>query len=521
MTLAKVTGGAVVGKSQEGIHLFRGIPFAAPISGANLWRAPQPVVAWSGTREATQPGKACYQPKYSRLMIAALRMRKASKAFIGTIGPIGTTVGDDCLNLNVWTPTMDPDARLPVIVWIHGGGFTSGSGAAAVYDGTALAAKGIVVVTINYRLGIFGFMGGDDLFPDGVGIANRGFLDQLAALRWVHENIRAFGGDRDCVTVMGESAGATSAIAMMMSPKTDGLIRRVACLSGAAISVFPHEEYSRFARDYFEQVLGVRPGDAEALMRLSVEQVRAAAPGPPQFLGKHRDRYGALGRDHFTVFGMATGTELFPLPLADAIRAGNKRDIDLLIGTCRDESRTWSLSIPGPTALTTRAMFRYHSGILNPREDPAATFKNYKAAMPGASALQIYERAMTDALFRKWSVAFAGTHSETSPGRTFLYRFDWRSPAVNGALGALHTLDLPGVFQNYRQWSAMIGSEEAARPAGDALHDAIVSFVKTGTPRSERFPPWSPYDTTHKACMVFDTHTELRHDIDAAFEKIW
>jgi len=440
-----------------------------------------------------------------------MRLKRGARVVSDVISQFAAPEGDDCLNLNIWTPTLDPDARLPVAVWIHGGSFTSGAGSQPCYDGSALAARGMVVVTINYRLGLWGFMGGDDLFAGDIGVANRGFLDQLQALRWVHENIGAFGGDRDCVTVMGESAGATSTIAMAMSPLTNGLMRRAISFSGAAISVFPHDEYSRFARDFFES-LGVKPGDADALTALSIDAVARASPS--SFLGKHRARYGALGREHFSHFGMATGTELFPQAPEDFIRAGNKPGLDVMLGTCRDEARLWTIFLPLPDRYAARMAFRVHGGILNPRDEPKQAFANYKAMMPGASDIPIHERAMTDALFRKWTSSFADVHSAVSPGRTFLYRYDWQSPTFGGAI---HCIDIPGVFQTYESMLPLLGSVAAARPAGDALHRAVVQFIKTGKPEAG----WAPYDAATKACMVFDTQSELRHDIDADFATIW
>ncbi|HXQ46918.1 MAG TPA: carboxylesterase family protein, partial [Caulobacteraceae bacterium] len=212
-----ITGGRVAGTVEDGVHAFRGLPFAASIAGPNRWRAPQPVERWEGVRDASRFGQACPQPALvtsESLMTRLMRWKRTGRVFIDAISDLNAPMGDDCLNLNVWTPSLDPSAKLPVLVFIHGGSFTGGSGAQALYDGAALAKAGLVLVTINYRLGVIGFMGGDDLFSDGLGVANRGFLDQVQALRWVRENIATFGGDPDSVTVAGESAGATSALMM-------------------------------------------------------------------------------------------------------------------------------------------------------------------------------------------------------------------------------------------------------------------------------------------------------------------
>lgn len=520
-TPVSVTGGRIAGRQRDGVHSFLGVPYAASLAGRNRWRAPQPVQPWEGVRNAVTAGEACHQPLVSPVQRQILRCMPAARAFVRGIHPAGLVEGDDCLNLNVFTPTLDPDARLPVMVWIHGGSFTAGSGGAAHYDGHALAARGMVVVSINYRLNVWGFIGGDDLFEGDTGVANRGYLDQVQALHWVQENIRRFGGNPDCITVAGESAGATSAVLLMASPLTDGLMHRVICLSGAAISVFPHAEVSRFSRDYLQEMHGVAPGDTEALCRLGIRDVLRASAGIGRFLARWRDRYGALGAACFTTMNAATDTAFLPVSPLDALRAGRKRGVELFIGTCRDEARLWTLLLPLPSAMAARTMFRLHAGILNPRGQLERVFDNYTAAMPGASATAVHERAMTDALFRRWSLAFAEAHAEASPGKTWWYRFDWTSPVAGGRLGAIHVIDLPGVFQTYRAYRAMVGDEANARPAGDALHEAIVAFIRHGQPRHAGLPDWPSFESHTKPCMVFDRESCLQHDIDGAFEAFW
>ena len=516
-----VTGGRIAGALDDGVAVFRGVPYAAPLTGGDRWRAPQPVVPWDGVRDATRFGPACPQPDaLGGLLGRLIQLKPAARVFMQAIGELGAPTGEASLVLNVWTPAADPQARLPVLVFIHGGSFTAGAGSQPLYDGKALARAGLVVVTINYRLGVLGFLGGDDLFPGGMGVANRGFLDQVAALRWVAENIAAFGGDPDCVTVMGESAGAVSALMMAVTPATNGLIRRVISLSGAAVQAYPHAELSGFARDYFE-VLGARPGDADALAAVTDERIFKARPQPTAFLQRHADRYGSLGALRLTYMGAATGTALFPDQPLDYVTAGRRRDLDLMIGTCRDEARLWSSILPLPNALAARAMFGAFAGLMNPPGRPAEAFRAYRVAMPGASGQAVRERVMTDCLFRKPSVEFAAAMAAAAPGRVFLYRYDWPSPALGGAFGAMHGLDLPGVFQTYAAMAAAVGPEAGARPAGDALHAAVVIFAKTGVPAIPGAPAWPAFEGASKPSMIIDRACEVRADLDAAFEPLW
>lgn len=518
--IATVTGGRIAGALEDGVAVFRGVPFAAPLTGADRWRAPQPVKPWDEVRDATKFGAACPQPPVlGGLAGRIIGLKPAARAFLTAIGDLGAATGEDCLVLNVWTPALDAQAKLPVLVFIHGGSFTAGAGSQPPYDGAALARAGLVVVTINYRLGVLGFLGGDDLFADGLGVANRGFLDQVAALRWVAENIATFGGDPAAVTVAGESAGATSALMMAVTPATVGLIRRVISFSGAPIA-YPHPEMESFARDYLE-VLGVAPGDREALCALTDERIFRARPTPSQFLYRHSERYGALGADHLSPLAAATGSALFPAAPLEFVRAGKRVDLDLMIGTCRDEARLWSLILPLPNALAARMVFGIFAGIMNPPGRPRATLRAYRAAMPGASGQAVRERAMTDCLFRKPSVAFAEAMAGQAPGRVFLYRYDWPSPALDGAFGAMHGLDLPGVFQTYAEMASVVGPESGARPAGDALHAAVVSFVKSGVPAIPGGPAWPAFEPRARPSMIIDRACEVRANVDAAFEPIW
>ena len=472
-------------------------------------------------REATRFGSACPQPSLTGAVAALARIKRTGRLFLDVIGELGAPTGEACLSLNVWTPSPDPAAKLPVLVFIHGGSLDAGAGSQPIYNGAGLAQTGLVVVTINYRLGALGFVGGDELFgqkdPAGIGVANRGFLDQVAALGWIHDNIAAFGGDPDLVTVSGESAGAVSALAMMTTPAAKGLIRRVISFSGGPLA-YPHDDCQALARDWLA-FIGVK--SADDLVGLTDAAIFGARPALQTFFLRHAKRYGALGADHLGHLVAATGTELFPDPPLDYIRAGRAKGIDLLIGTLADEGRLWSITNPLPDALAARMMFQLFGGMMNPRDKPAETLRAYKAAMPGANGRAVRERAMCDALFRKPSTQVAAAMAAAEPGHAFLYRYDWPSPALNGAFGALHGLDIAGIFQTYRAMAPLVGPEAGARPAGDALHAAVVSFVKTGQPAIPGAPAWPAYDSAAKSNMNINRTCEVRKDIDAAFEPIW
>ncbi len=513
-----VTGGKVQGALEDDVCVFRGLPFAAPIAGANRWRAPQAVAAWDGVRPATRFGQACPQSGASDSLAGrAIRLKATGRVFFDAISDLGAPTGDDCLNLNVWTTTLDPDARLPVLVFIHGGSLTTGSGAQPIYDGTALARAGLVVVTINYRLGVMGFIGGDDLFPDGLGAANRGFLDQVRALEWVAQNIKSFGGDPDCVTISGESAGAASVLMLAASPMAAGLFRRAISLSGAPLA-HAQAEVSAFAADVFAR-LGVQRGDGAALAALPAARALDAGGSLRQLLAKDAARYGTMGAEGLATYAAAIGSPFLPEPPVDLV--ARRTDLDLMVGTCADEGRLWSIMLPLPDAIASRVMFGQMSGIMNPPRRPAETFAAYRQLMPGASGVRVRERAITDAMFRRPSVAFAKAVARGNPGHGFLYRFDWPAPALNGALRATHGVDIPCVFQTYDAMAEFVGPASQPHLAGDALHAAVVSFAKTGAPAIPGGPAWPAYDAADEPCMLFDDVCTLARHADAPFDAIW
>ena len=265
MAKVNVTQGAVKGIEAQGIHCFKGIPYAAPVSGENRWLPPRQPAHWSGVRDASQFGNICPQESPPNGWLAG----KAGRLFIKTLWET-EPVGDDCLNLNVWTPSMDPDAKLPVMFWIHGGAFTTGSGSLPVYDGRNLAKKEVVVVSINYRLGLMGSFVAPGMFDDDFCGANRGFLDQLAALRWVNENIRGFGGDPENVTIFGESAGGQSIAVLLASPATKGLFKRAVAQSGTPEIGSTVSDHEHFSNDLLKAI-GIQPGDRDSLTKLSAK----------------------------------------------------------------------------------------------------------------------------------------------------------------------------------------------------------------------------------------------------------
>ncbi|MDR6977839.1 para-nitrobenzyl esterase [Streptomyces sp. 3330] len=435
--------GAVRGRYENGIAAFRGIPYAAPPFGARRFRPPVPPEPWDGVRDAGSFGATPPKPPYSEAFAQYLS------------DPV--VEGDDCLNLNVWTPDLGPGARLPVLVWLHGGALTRGSSAVPVYDGQNFARDGIVFVSISYRLGVEGY----GLFPDAP--ANPGLRDQLAALEWVHCSIGAFGGDPDKVTLAGQSAGAISVGALIAAPQAQGLFRRAVLQSGPP-EAFERDKVRRMVRRMASRLK--IPATAEAfaavdrdlLLRTQAEVGRLSSP--------------VLGGP---AFGIIVDGDLVPRDPLEALVAGDAAPgVDLLLGWTRDEYRLWlvpgglmeRVDRMGPVALA-GAMARCHCGHEVPR--------GYRALHPEAGTAEIVGQMVTDNLLRGPLQRLA----EARPGVSYVYEFAW--PSSKPGLGACHALELGFVFDTGETAeSAKLAGGGAPQKLADAMHGAWTQFVATG-----------------------------------------
>jgi para-nitrobenzyl esterase len=469
----RINDGIVRGKAAPHGYAFLGIPYAAPPFGANRMRPPQPVAPWPGERDATAYGptvpKGDYPPQYERLF------------------PEVVISGDECLNLNVWTP--DPGAAgLPVLVWIHGGSFMNGSGSVPEYDGTAFARDGVVCVTINYRLAAEGFLFLDD-DPLGEHSANLGLLDQLAALRWVRDNIAAFGGDPSRVTVAGESAGAMSVTTLLSMPLAEGLFAQAIAQSGAGAHTLSTQE-GRTVAGYLAEALGVT-ADRESVKAVPLDKlVRAAsdlvvevqtAPDPA--------KWGQLALS-LLPFAPTVDGPVLPLAPIDGMAAGHGSRVPLLIGSNGQEARLFFVA-PGTIGLIDEPTLAVAAGAYGLS---AAGVAAYAANRPGASPGDVLAAVISDWFFRVPAIRVAETRAAVSSAGTWMYRFDWPAPQANGGLGACHAAEIPYVFDTISRPTArgLVGDAPSAAVA-ERVHRVWVDFITRGD------PGWAPYDTGRRA----------------------
>ncbi|WP_367320116.1 carboxylesterase/lipase family protein [Streptomyces sp. HUAS ZL42] len=446
--------GAVRGRYEHGVAVFRGIPYAAPPFGPRRFRPPVPPEPWDGVRDAGSFGPTPPKPPYSEAF---------EKYLSDPVVP-----GDDCLNLNVWTPEPGRGARLPVLVWLHGGALTRGSSAVPVYNGRPFARDGVVLVSINYRLGVEGY----GLFPDAP--ANPGLRDQLAALEWVHASIEAFGGDPDRVTLFGQSAGAISIGALIAAPQAQGLFRRAILQSGPP-EAFDRDKVRRMVRRMATRLK--IPATAQAFAEVD-----------PELLLKTQADVGRLSSPVLggPSFGIVVDGDLVPRDPLDALVEGDAATgADLLMGWTRDEYRLWlvpgglleRVDRLGPVALA-GAMARCHCGH--------EVVRGYRTLHPEAGTAETVGQLVTDHLLRNPLHRLA----DARPGSSYMYEFAW--PSLLPDLGSCHALELGFVFDTGDvPESRKLAGEGAPQELADAMHRAWVRFAAEGD------PGWEAWDATH------------------------
>ncbi|GLV79053.1 carboxylesterase/lipase family protein [Streptomyces hygroscopicus] len=482
--------GAVRGLRQDGTAVFLNIPYAAPPRGAGRFAPPRPHEPWDGIRDATVPGPNAPQSE-----------RRLGSVDMSPYFGEGWSRGEDYLTVNVWAPE-GAGGGLPVMVFVHGGGFVAGSTRSALYDGSAFARDGVVLVTLNYRLGIAGFL---DL-PGAP--ANRGLLDVVAALRWVGENIAAFGGDPHNVTLFGQSAGATIVGGVLATPGAAGLFRRAIVQSGSGLGAFTTEQAARVTRAAAE-ALGVEPR-AEDFAEISDDRLVEAAArlaGIDLRTATHHDPLAGL-----SPFSLVLDTQ----PAA-SVATGLAAEVDLLVGTTTEEGNLYLVPV-GRYATSTAEDVDAAAARSHPR--PAQLVEAYRKARPEASAAELRSAIMGDALFGAGSWALADAHAAHPGSATFAYEFAWRSHALDGELGATHAVDLPFVFDlahlpALHGPAALLGPDEPPAGLAARVHGTWVRFAETGD------PGWEPYDTRRRATMRIDAEWAQLDDPGGRERRAW
>ncbi|MCC4610560.1 carboxylesterase/lipase family protein [Xanthomonas campestris pv. esculenti] len=475
--LAQVRSGAVRGYRDQGICVFKGIPYGGD-TAARRFQAPLQETPWQDVRDASHFGAAAPQPKASE------------------------PTSEDCLFLNVWTPGLRDGGKRPVLVYLHGGGYTTGSGSDPLYDGVRLCTRGdVVVVTVNHRLNLFGYLSlaqlGDASFADS---GNAGQLDLIQALHWVRQHAAEFGGDAGNVTVFGQSGGGAKIATLMAMPAARGLFHRAWTMSGQQVTVAGPRAATQRAQLLLD-ALKIAPGDLARLRTVPVADLLAAA----QVRDPSRVENSAL---YFGPVLDARNVPVHPFwPTAPVQSAG----IPMVIGNTRDETRAFLGNDAKNFALSWDELpanleAQQYVDLL-----PQVVIAEYRRLYPQYSPSQVFFAATTAG--RSWRGAVEEAEARArQDAPTWVYQLDWGSPLEGGKFGAFHTLDIPLVFDTIRQPGSRTGNSVEAQRMADQMSDALIAFARHGDPNHRGAPHWKPYSLQRRETLLFDVPSRLAND---------
>jgi para-nitrobenzyl esterase len=488
--IVKTANGRVQGFDSGRSLYFGGIPFAASTAGQARFRPPGPVEPWDGVRPAVYPGPVVNQNP---------------TRFEPFLGPDPQPQSEDGLNLNVWTPAAD-DAGRPVYVWIHGGAYISGSGSFPLYDGASFAENGdIVFVGINYRLGDRGYLQLQQLDADYAGSGNTALLDQVAALEWVRDNIAAFGGDPDRVTVGGQSAGGGAITGLMMMPASRGLFHR-AIIQSISMMSFRDIALAEYTTETFMAAAGTP--DIAALQAAPIGTLLAAQ----RTTLRTRPPWGkALFQP--VIDGAVLTRDVLP-----AARDGDMMDIPVLLGITTDEWKPFQFFMdPDEVPRSEDAVIGFFDELVGDGADLVAAYRDMLGAL---APEQLFAAAMSDWRWRRSTLELAAALCGRQD--VYAYEFGWKSPTNDGRLGAGHCVDIPFCFHNLTTPSTpyLIGPDAPASLA-DAMHGGWCSFIRGGAPGCAETGDWPRYDLDRRATMMFAETSRMVDDPHAARRIYW
>lgn len=505
----KTISGPVKGERLGSVNRYLGIPYAQSISGKNRFLPPQPVEPWKKALKATRYADSSPQQKEEFTS-------PVSPAFMP---PDYVDRSDDCLALNVWAPA-DVKEKLPVMVWLHGGGWTSGSGSCQVYDGENLARRGdVIIVTINHRLGLSGFtdfsrvLGGD--YADS---ANLGLQDIHAALTWVKNNIAAFGGNPDLVTIFGESGGGWKVSSMLSSPPAEGLFHRAVIQSGPLTRAMSHKQADSIAQAVLT-ALDIDETSLEKLNLLSTADIVAAEAEVMKTFPMQTPGFPGG-------FWPVLDETWMPQHPFEPVASASSRNIPLMIGQTGTEFSLFMLQDEAAyhqddEQLTSRIEATFG------KEVAASMIETYKKAFPEYDPSGLWFRMYSDYVMGALSLAIADARSAEGNAPVYAYRFDWKTPMMDGKLHSPHTIEIPFVFDNANGTGGMItGGGERVEKLAETVSSAWVHFAKTGKPAAKGLPEWPEYSSQERSAMHIDHSSRVGaymplNVVPIYKEKVW
>jgi para-nitrobenzyl esterase len=492
--IVETTSGRVRGRFFQGVNTFRGIPYGASTAGTNRFMPPRKPQPWTGVRDVNAIGLRAPQLANPRVPEWFIFDRSEPQ-------------GEDCLVLNVFTPSVNDARKRPVMVWLHGGGFVAGSSGFTVYEGQNLVnMRDVVLVHLNHRLNLFGFLYLGDLGGERYADGNPGMLDIVAALEWIRDNIASFGGDPNNVTVFGQSGGGSKVSTLFGMPAAKGLFHRAIAMSGTQVRSLTRDQATATAARVLG-ALNLRPAGSThgQLDQARLDELHAVP------MRRLRDLLNGAGGRGFN-WGPVVDGRTLPAHPFDPAASPYGADVPLLIGSTETEV-TWNESqIYDP--LSDAELREDVSKAL--RCDPVAADRviaAYRKGRPRASNLDLYLIIATDAsTFRTGTDTQADRKAAQRRAPVYKYYFQWYSPVRGGALRAMHTMDIPFVFENYELASVEVGSGPELKPLGDRMAGAWVAFATTGNPNHPLLPKWPAYDITTRATMVINNEWSVVND---------
>ena len=482
-TVLNTRHGKIRGAREDGVHIFKGVPYGAD-TAARRFLAPIVPVSWKGISDAIAYGPACPQLSSAEL------------------------TSEDCLRLNVWTPALHDGGKRPILVYIHGGEFSTGSGSAPIYDGTALCRRGdVVVVTVNHRLNAFGHLylariAVDDYDASG----NVGLLDLILALEWIRDHAEAIGGDPNCVTVFGQSGGGAKIATLMSMPAAKGLFHRAWTMSGQQITASGPRSATLRARAFLN---ALNVSGIDQLKKVPADVLVAATKTADATM---------VGRSLY--FGPVQDSITLPRHPFYPDAPAQSAHIPMIIGNTLDETRSFLGNEPRVNELSWNELPDRLLSDLHVDIDPDRVIAEYRRLYPQMSASEVFFAATTAG--RSWRGALIELELRAAQcARTFAYQLNYRSPLEGGRYGAMHTMDIPLVFDNIARPGSLTGVNEAAQKTSDQMSDALIAFARTGDPNHSSLPHWPAYDLEHRSTMLFDATSRVEDDPRGAERRLF